>query len=789
MTVEAAPRSLADVLRTWDDPALVELLRARPDLITPVPTDLAALAARAGSVPSAARVLDRLDRFSLDVVEALAVLAEPMSVAAVCDALPTAPRDDVMHVVDQCRTLALVFGPPEDLRLVRAVVDALGPSPAGLGPALAATHDRLAAILASPGGLTGLLIDAPDGARQALEQLAWGPPNGRVDNARRPLGDPAAARTPVDWLLAHELLVGVGPDSVVLPREVGLHLREGIVHREAQPDAPGIRTTDHGQDQVDQSAAAQAFTSVRLVETLLESWGLEPPTILRAGGLGVRELRRTAAALDVDERTAGLIIETAYAAALVGADGQLDEAYAPTPSYDLWLTRDTADRWATLAEAWLASNRVAGAVGDRDDRDKVMAALGPDLDRSAASEMRHVVLRELAALPPGAAADASSLVDRLDWLRPRRGGRRRSELIEWTMEEAELLGITGRGALSGPARALVSDDAHEAVRRLAPMLPQPLDHVLLQADLTAVAPGPLESGLAAELSLMADIESTGGATVFRFSPSSVRRALDAGRSAGDLHSMLAARSRTPVPQPLSYLIDDVARRHGQIRVGAASAYVRCDDEAVLSELVADRRSAPLRLRRLAPTVVAAQAPVDQVLNGLRTMGYAPAAESTDGSVVVRRPDTHRTPPRQRPPRLRTEPAIPGDTLLSAAVRAIRAGERASTAPRGRTVGAPLGGVLPRSTTAETLGTLKRAVDSGKSLWIGYVDTHGGVSDRVVDPIRLAGGYLTAFDHRLGEVHTFAVHRITGVAELDDDPGDNAGSEFSGRSDPDPEGVA
>ncbi len=131
--------------------------------------------------------------------------------------------------------------------------------------------------------------------------------------------------------------------------------------------------------------------------------------------------------------------------------------------------------------------------------------------------------------------------------------------------------------------------------------------MLLQADLTAVAPGPLERPLAETLSVLADVESKGGATVYRFTPGSVRRALDAGQAASDLHAFLAAHSRTPVPQPLSYLIDDVARRHGHLRIGAASAYVRCDDEAVLNEILDRRRSTGLRLRRLAPTVLAAQA--------------------------------------------------------------------------------------------------------------------------------------------------------------------------------------
>ena len=40
----------------------------------------------------------------------------------------------------------------------------------------------------------------------------------------------------------------------------------------------------------------------------------------------------------------------------------------------------------------------------------------------------------------------------------------------------------------------------------------------VQADLTAVAPGPLESTLARRLQVLAEVESRGGATVYRFTP-------------------------------------------------------------------------------------------------------------------------------------------------------------------------------------------------------------------------------------------------------------------------------
>ena len=760
-----AQASLAESVRSLDDAALARLLTARPDLLHPVPSDLAALAARAVTPSSVSRALDRLDAWTLAVAEAVVVLPPPVAPASVLAVLPGASLDDVDRAVTTLREQALLWGPHEDLRLPRSVVDAFGSTPAGLGPSFAA-RPAVATLVADRERLSALLSQAPEGALQALDLLVWGPPSGRVDNAERAV-DPASARTPIEWLLAHGLLVPTGPDAVVLPREIALALR-GALYRETPLAPPPAATLTHRPADVDRTAAGQAFAFVRLVEALLEAWGMDPPPVLRAGGLGVRELRRTAAALDVDERTAGLVAETAYVCGLLAPDGESPERFAPTPEYDRWLATDSADRWASLVAGWLATTRVAGWVGERDERDRPLAALGPDLDRGAAPGLRMAVVEELAQLPPGAAETTASIEARVAWRRPRRAARLRPALVGWTVDEAERLGVTGRGALSGAARLLLREGPEAAADVLEPLLPEPLDHVLLQADLTAVAPGPLESSLAAELALMADVESTGGATVYRFTPASVRRALDAGRAASDVHAFLSARSRTPVPQPLAYLVDDVARRHGIMRVGTARAYVRCDDLAVLDEVMADRRADRLRLRRLAPTVLVAAVTPDELLAGLREMGYAPAAESDTGTVVVRRPDQHRTPPRRRPAPVGAEPPPPSEVLVVAAVRALRAGDRATTAPRGPVVGPALGGVLPRTPAAQTLALLRDALADERPLWIGYVDSDGGVSERVIDPVRLSGGSLTAFDHRTGELRTFPVHRITGAATIDED---------------------
>jgi predicted DNA-binding transcriptional regulator YafY len=52
------------------------------------------------------------------------------------------------------------------------------------------------------------------------------------------------------------------------------------------------------------------------------------------------------------------------------------------------------------------------------------------------------------------------------------------------------------------------------------------------------------------------------------------------------------------------------------------------------------------------------------------------------------------------------------------------------------------------------------------MWIGYINAEGLASQRVIDPVKVEGGFVTAFDHQSDALKTFALHRITGVAELD-----------------------
>ncbi|WP_432491024.1 helicase-associated domain-containing protein [Kineococcus gypseus] len=781
----SAPRTLAEDLRARDDDELAALFAARPDLATPLPTTTTALATRATTRASVQRALDGLDTPALQVAEVLAVLPDPTSATAVSRAWG-ARAGGVLALL---RARALLWGPDRRLHLVHAVRDLLGPHPAGLGPPLAdalgrrspqrlaelledldlpVTHDpeaalpRLAAHLGEPAVVEALLAGAPAGVRELLARLTWGPPAGSVERADRQVRA-AAATGPVDWLLAHGLLAVSGPGTVVLPREVGLALRGGRVHRSADREPPEPAVQRRRPEHVAAASAEAAATACRLVEELGLLWGSAPPPVLRAGGVGVRELRRTAAALEVDEATAALVAEVAHLAGLVADDAEVEPRWLPTPAFDAWREEGVPGRWVALARPWLGSTRVPALVGTRDAKDSPRNALGPDLDRGAALAVRRAALEQLAAAGPGGAVDADELAARLRWDAPRRAGRLREDLVRWTLRDAGWLGVLGAGALSPAGRELLTGDDEGAARTLAAALPAPVTEVLLQADLTAVAPGPLESHLAQRLASLARVESRGGATVYRFDPATVRRGLDEGLTADDALRFLADVSATGVPQPLEYLVRDVARRHGRVRVGRAGSYVRAEDPAVLAELLSDRRCARLGLRSLAPTVLAAEAEADEVLAVLRGAGLAPAAEGPGGELLVGRAAVLRSGPRALPRPVTGEPPPPSPALLSAAVRSVRAGDEDAEAGerrRAEHVGAP---ALSHLDPATSLALLRDAAAAGRPVWIGYVEADGSPRRHLVEPLGVEGGRVTAVDRAHAEVRTFSVHRITGVA--------------------------
>jgi hypothetical protein len=751
-----AVRSLADDIRSRSDEQLRALVRRRPDLARPAPSDLTSLAARASTRASVQRALDGLDRGHLQVLETLVVSGDPVDLAMTAKLLGGSLRS-LDEFVRELRDRALLWRSADGQHVVRAVSEVLGPHPAGLGPATAELPGSAPAWSGSPKALDDVIASAPAGSRNILDMLTWGPPIGTLS----PGGPMAAAGA---WLLSHQLLSALSSEHVVLPREVALRLREGRLHREIALTAPKLKVTTHEQSSVDDAAGGQASGLLGLVDELAADWGPRPPRVMRAGGLSVRDFKRLASILDVESAHAAFVVETAYAAGLLADDGSVEPVWAPTPGYDEWQQRPSARRWVQLSQDWLASGRAPHLVGTVPaSGGSPINALSGEVVYPPIRQLRGDVLTELAALPEGQAPDLGSLADRLRWRRP----MRRAEIIETVtaavLRECEWLGITGRGALSTAGRLLFEARADLSVAEEAinTHLPSPVEHVLLQADLTAVAPGRLEGSLAQFMRLVADVESRGGATVYRFSPQSVRRGLDAGWSSAQVLTALQDASRTPVPQPLEYLVGDIARRHGQTRVGTVSAYIRSDDTTVLDTMLADRELAALQLRRVAPTVVVSQAHTLVVLEMLRENGFAPVAETTEGGVQIPRVAHHRTPARRSPAAPKITSVV-DDEQTETLISALRAGEESAAYEREREQSQP-GPRLPSTEPAVALALLREASADSLGVWIGYADADGRTKRILFYPKRIEGGRAYGSVEGSNVEHTFSIHRITGAA--------------------------
>lgn len=813
-------RALGKDLEARSDDSLRALFAARPDLISPSVPDFAALAARASSRVSVQRALERLDRPHMQVLETLHLCTNTdtghsASAEGVHKLIHGSALATVTQILGTLQELALVHPAPpphgtpspaadQPFYLpVGSLKDVVGIYPAGLGrsytelvrlqPAFAqravqlvselhhsgfaiqeATTPMEAALAlqhwtSSPEALRDILAGAPERTTALLARFRnWA--MGAVPQAQRKASvtTEGADVGPVDWLLARGLLVPLDAAHVELPHSVGLALRGGAIINDftLAPPVPELGRTTAALRR--NAALSSISETLRLVSELLYAVREHPLATLRSGGVGVREIRRLAEHLRIDQGAVGLLLELCGLAGLIRLD--VDSSSWVQPPQLEWLVLPRQEQWLWLVNAWLASERVPSMVGQpvnsapgapagRSASGTIIAALSAGAQRPDAPVVRKRILEILHELTQQAAAsdgaapvlDAAAVLQRAEWSQPRMA-RRFSSLIRGVLAEAEMLGLVGSGALSQLGSAVAEDDPDAALAILGEHLPAALNHVLLQADLTAVAPGYLAPSLTEKLLVMADAEGQGPATIYRFSAESIKRALDHGYDAAALLAFLREHSATAVPQPLEYLVEDTASRHGRLRVGQAASFIQSDDEAALRELLAGPKAAQLGLAGLSPTVVTSSAPPRELAAALRSLGLSPSVDGAEPAAHLRRPSTPQessrpvyTAPRMAPPAEEVEAQL-------GVLR--QAGAGAGHHP----------GAVAGSEAATQLGleALQRAIRLKQRIHMNVVDSLGNASLEVVVPLSVSGGRVRVFDPAKDTERVLSVHRIIDI---------------------------
>ncbi len=522
------------------------------------------------------------------------------------------------------------------------------------------------------------------------------------------------------------------------PLRGGPMARKPTVHR--PPDAPRWSLVE--QHVIDTAGGALALRTVLGVERLIEVCSATPVQPLRSGGIGVKEVRRLAKALGADEVRTRLWLALAYHADLLdGDEGEI----LPTDTADGWLAGVPGERLVTLARTWWQLPGSPTVPGPDGKLPPALAHAYLDGDR----QVRHALVEWFADQPAGAVlADRRELVSVLCWQRPGLFGDPTSFTVPFdaTVAEAEALGVLAQDGLSSWGRALARDGDMDVV---AGWLPDLTRSARLQADLTAVVTGIPDGELAGLLNLAADAGERDTASVWRFSPSSVRRALDAGYTADRLLAELAAVASHGVPQPLEYLVRDIARRHGEISVVPVACCVLAKDAALAAELAAHRS---LDLRLLGSEVLASSQSVARTLASLRQHGYAPVATDRSGTAVVERVRPRRAD--TRPKYWSTPKADPEPNLFLLATTLLERGPRQEPDHSEDEFGWHL--------NRREQAMLASAIRTETPIEIVYVDQNDRRSRRVITPYGQAGGMLEAWCHMREDERHFLISRIERV---------------------------
>jgi hypothetical protein len=585
-----------------------------------------------------------------DVVEMTAASGGQMTIEALAKEFDLAADDaDLLQAVHWLTSRGLAWPDAQGLHLIPALLR-LVPQPHGLGeparslleaqtvPMLTAICagwglrpekgkarlvDTMVSWLSVPANIQRLLATAPADVRAELKRMAW----------KEPVTTDVRTAA-VSWGLNHGLLYNRYWSAVAMPAEVGRGLRGADWRPTFTPHPPALTTVPVAPGLVHRESAAAARILLEQVGALTAECARNPLPTLKTGGVGVRELRRLGKVVGCDEKSVRLCLEVAFEAELLELEGEgvdSDRVLA-TAEYDAWLAKEPAIQLAQLLTGWLALTTEPYAAAQAKDRPP--ALVESDDPTGSLVLLRLELLSAADRLPQdeGLVAD-DGLAPAMAWQVP--GLELETSSLVGLWQEARAMGIVAHGALTPLGRALAAADRDQILAAARDLVGTSTTSAIFQADLTVVVPGIPDHALASLLDSAADRESRGGALIWRFSSASVRRAIDAGMTADELTSQLTAASGGGViPQPLAYLISDIGRQYGRVRVREFGCVIHGVEEALLTEILNAKALRGLGLTRLAPTVLGATSPQTQTLAALRSAGYFPAAEQPDGNPQV-----------------------------------------------------------------------------------------------------------------------------------------------------------
>ena len=360
-------------------------------------------------------------------------------------------------------------------------------------------------------------------------------------------------------------------------------------------------------------AAIAAFeTQLALTELVLD---VEQHLIKQIGksGFGVGDVKRLSSHLGKNNATVRGYYLLAQQLQLVQL---LGERWYLTPAAQSFLDSSVMDRWLLIATQWVRS---LGPTGAKEMLDLGLGAGDAGSTNQSATDQGAVTL--------------DSALERVFPLADESLGNELSLL----KQQAQDIGFSVSGMATPLLVPCLKGDFARAKALLEAHLPSAQHSLIVQADLSLIAPGPLDTATESTVRKFAQIEQVSVACSYRLSALSVSHGLECGLSIDEIRNTLLDLSQKPLPQPVEYLLTEAQNRFGRLTIskglGLDRAILRSTDGIHLTEVLNDARLRPFAFQPVTASSIATRFEPDVLYFALRDNGYVPVRVDESGAVI------------------------------------------------------------------------------------------------------------------------------------------------------------
>lgn len=449
------------------------------------------------------------------------------------------------------------------------------------------------------------------------------------------------------------------------------------------------------QESIDRDCGIHAFEAMQAITELIFNLDQHYVREVSKGSMGLPDVKRLSSHLGKSKEYVKSILEIAKVSGVVAIS---EKRFHPTDLADSWIESDPKTRWQLLVNAWLSIIGVSGAkelaLQHSQDPSKTMNELVgssfPLVNSSAQSRMGRVA------------------------------------------ELADTIGLSANGFAASWLSNALAGKVLAATKALESRLPAQQERIIVQADLSIIAPGPLASSIEIELRKFTDTENIGLATGYRISPLSISCGLEEGLSERQIRNLLEKLSGAPLPQPVDYLITETATRFGRLKIqgGESGSVLNSTDELLGTQILMDSKLKSYGLRKSENAIVSPLEP-ESLYHALRENGYLAIRIDQNGKVIapsaIHKNSSHSAMFEDQLTRLRKQDL-----------------EIADQAPE-----------------SDVDRKIQLALAS-KSILLVEINANGKIMNFVLEPIGLANGRLRARDRKADIERTLPVSAITSI---------------------------